>query len=124
MNLKNIFNGKKSKSFAEQLAAVKSIFKSSYEQAIQLNSEIAEDTKELKRNDDVASYRLDLIHRCYPDADLVEKVVNKHTYEEMLQSSKPLEDIYWFTSEEIEEINNNYVSRLMGACIAEKIKAQ
>lgn len=80
--------------------------------------------KELKRNDDVASYRLDLIHRCYPDADLVEKVVNKHTYEEMLQSSKPLEDIYWFTSEEIEEINNNYVSRLMGACIAEKIKAQ
>lgn len=27
MNLKNIFNGKKSKSFAEQLAAVKSIFK-------------------------------------------------------------------------------------------------
>lgn len=45
MNLKDIFNGKKSKSFAEQLAAVKSIFKSSYEQAIQLNSEIAEDTK-------------------------------------------------------------------------------
>ena len=80
--------------------------------------------KELKRNDDVASYRIDLIHRCYPDADLVEKIVNKHTYEEMLQSSKPLEDIYWFTSEEIEEINNNYVSRLMGACIAEKIKAQ
>ena len=80
--------------------------------------------KELERNDDVASYRIDLIHRCYPDADLVEKVVNKHTYEEMLQSSKPLEDIYWFTSEEIEEINNNYVSRLMGACIAEKIKAQ
>ena len=80
--------------------------------------------KRLKRNDDVASYRLDLIHRCYPDADLVEKIVNKHTYEEMLQSSKPLEDIYWFTSEEIEEINNNYVSRLMGVCIAEKIKAQ
>ena len=34
MNLKTFFNGKKSKSFAEQLAAVKSIFKSSYEQAI------------------------------------------------------------------------------------------
>lgn len=50
MNLKNIFNGKKSKSFAEQLAAVKSIFKSSYEQAIQLNSEIAEDTK-VKQNE-------------------------------------------------------------------------
>lgn len=79
--------------------------------------------KKLKRNN-VASYRLDLIHRCYPDADLVEKIVNKHTYEEMLQSSKPLEDIYWFTPEEIEEINNNYVSRLMRTCIAEKIKAQ
>lgn len=50
MNLKNIFNGKKSKSFAEQLAAVKSIFKSSYEQAIKLNSEIAEDTK-VKQNE-------------------------------------------------------------------------
>ena len=50
MNLKNIFNGKKSKSFAEQSAAVKSIFKSSYEQAIQLNSEIAEDTK-VKQNE-------------------------------------------------------------------------
>ena len=80
--------------------------------------------KKLKRNDDVASYRLDLIHRCYLDADLLEKIVNKHTYEEMLQSSKPLEDSYWFTPEEIEEINNNYVSRLMRTCIAEKIKAQ
>ena len=50
MNLKNIFNGNKSKSFAEQLAAVKNIFKSSYEQAIQLNSEIAEDTK-VKQNE-------------------------------------------------------------------------
>lgn len=50
MNLKNIFNRNKSKSFAEQLAAVKSIFKSSYEQAIQLNSEIAEDTK-VKQNE-------------------------------------------------------------------------
>ena len=47
MNLKNIFNGKKSKSFAEQLAG---IFKSSYEQAIQPNSEIAEDTK-VKQNE-------------------------------------------------------------------------
>lgn len=50
MNLKSIFNRKKSKSFAEQLAAVKSIFKSSYEQAIQLNSEITEDTK-VKQNE-------------------------------------------------------------------------
>ena len=50
MNLKGIFNEKKSKSFAEQLAAVKSIFKSSYEQAIQLNQAIAEDTK-VKQNE-------------------------------------------------------------------------
>ena len=56
--------------------------------------------------------------------ELVEKIVNKHTYEEMLKSSKPLDDIYWFTPEEIEEINNNYVSRLIRTCIAEKIKAQ
>ena len=56
--------------------------------------------------------------------ELVEKIVNKHTYEEMLKSSKPLDDIYWFTPEEIEEINNNYISRLIRTCIAEKIKAQ
>mgnify|MGYP004649990933 FL=1 len=80
--------------------------------------------KKLKRNDDVASYRLDLIHRCYPDADLVEKIVNKHTYEEMLQSSKPLEDIYWFTPEEIEEIDSNHISHLMRTYLAEKIKEQ
>lgn len=78
--------------------------------------------KKLKRNDDVASYRLDLIHRCYPDVDLLEKIVNKHTYEEMLQSSKPLEDSYWFTPEEIEEINNN-IPRKMIAYTAEKIKS-
>ena len=78
--------------------------------------------KKLKRNDDVASYRLDLIHRCYLDADLLEKIVNKHTYEEMLQSSKPLEDSYWFTPEEIEEINNN-IPRKMIAYTAEKIKS-
>ena len=80
--------------------------------------------KKLKRNDDVASYRLDLIHRCYPDADLVEKIVNKHTYEEMLQSSKPLEDSYWFTPEEIEEINSDHLSRLIKTYVAEKIKEQ
>ena len=78
--------------------------------------------KKLKRNNDVASYRLDLIHRCYLDADLLEKIVNKHTYEEMLQSSKPLEDSYWFTPEEIEEINNN-IPRKMIAYTAEKIKS-
>lgn len=79
--------------------------------------------KKLKRNDDVASYRFNLINRCFPDVDLLEKIVYKYTYEEMLQSSKPLEDSYWFTPEEIEEINNNYVSRLMRKCIAEKIKS-
>ena len=79
--------------------------------------------KKLKRNDDVASYRFNLINRCFPDVDLLEKIVHKYTYEEMLQSSKPLEDSYWFTPEEIKEINNNYVSRLMRKCIAEKIKS-
>ena len=82
----------------------------------------ARSRKELKRNDDVTSYRLDLIHRCYPDADLMEKIVNKHTYEEMLQSSKPLEDSYWFTLEEIKEINNNHISHLIRTYVAEKIK--
>ena len=84
----------------------------------------AKSLKKLKRNGDVASYRIRLICRCCSDADLAERIVNKHTYEEMLQSSKPLEDSYWFTPEEIEDINNNYVSRLMRTCIAEKIKAQ
>lgn len=80
--------------------------------------------KKLKRNDDVASYRLDLVHRCRPDIDLAEKIMNKHTYEEMLQSSKPLEDSYWFTPEEIEEINNNHISHLIRTYVAEKIKEQ
>lgn len=84
----------------------------------------ARSLKKLKRNNEVASYRLDLIHRCYPDVDLVEKILNKHTYEEMLQSSKPLDDIYWFTPEEIEEIDNNHISHLMRVCIAERIKEQ
>ena len=78
--------------------------------------------KKLKRNSDVFSYRLDLIYRCFPDVDLLEKIVHKYTYEEMLQSSKPLEDSYWFTPEEIKEINNN-ISRKMIAYTAEKIKS-
>ena len=78
--------------------------------------------KKLKRNDDVASYRFNLINKCFPDADLLEKIVHKYTYEEMLQSSKPLEDSYWFTPEEIKEINNN-ISRKMIAYTAEKIKS-
>lgn len=68
--------------------------------------------KESERNYDVASYRFDLMRRCYPDVDLLEKIVNKHTYKEMLQSSKPLEDNYWFTPEEIKEINNDHISTL------------
>ena len=82
----------------------------------------AKSLKKLKRNGDVASYRLDLVHRCCPDIDLAEKIMNKHTYEEMLQSSKPLEDSYWFTLEEIEEINNNHISHLIRTYVAEKIK--
>ena len=77
--------------------------------------------KELKRNN-VASYRFNLIYRCFPDVDLLEKIVNKYTHEEMLQSSKPLEDSYWFTPEEIEEINNNHISYLIRRYVAEKIK--
>ena len=68
------------------------------------------------------SYRVNLIYRCSPDVDLLEKIVHKYTYEEMLQSSKPLEDSYWFTPEEIEEINNN-IPRKMIAYTAEKIKS-
>ena len=78
--------------------------------------------KKLKRNSDVFSYRVNLIYRCFPDVDLLDKIVHKYTYEEMLQSSKPLEDSYWFTPEEIEEINNN-ISRKMIAYTAEKIKS-
>lgn len=78
--------------------------------------------KELNRNSDVASYRFNLIYRCFPDVDLLEKIVHKYTYEEMLQSSKPLEDSYWFTPEEIEEINNN-ISRKIMTYTAEKIKS-
>ena len=78
--------------------------------------------KKLKRNSDVFSYRVNLILRCSLDADLREKIVNKHTYEEMLQSSKPLEDSYWFTPEEIEEINNSTPHEIM-TYTAEKIKS-
>lgn len=80
--------------------------------------------KELVRNEAVYSYRLDLIDRCYPDIGLMDKIIEKYTYKEMLQSSKPLEDTYWFTPEEIEEINNNYISHLMRTRITKKIKEQ
>ena len=78
--------------------------------------------KKLKRNSNVFSYRVNLIYRCYPDGNLLEKIVHKYTYEEMLQSSKPLEDSYWFTPEEIEEINNNHISHLIRTYVTEKIK--
>lgn len=75
--------------------------------------------KESERNYDVASYRFDLMRRCFPDVDLLEKIVNKYTHEEMFQSSKPLEDGYWFTPEEIGEINN-HKSRLMKTYIVKE----
>lgn len=51
MNFSNIFGGKKSKkSFAEQLAEVKNIFRTSYDQAMALNSAITEDIK-VKQNE-------------------------------------------------------------------------
>lgn len=44
MNISSIFGNKKQiKSFAEQLAEVKNIFKTSYDQATALNAAIAED---------------------------------------------------------------------------------
>lgn len=82
----------------------------------------AKSLKRSKRNGDVASYRIGLICRCRPDVALAERIVNKHTYEEMLQSSKPLEDKYWFTPDEIREINDNYISYLMRERITEKVK--
>lgn len=42
-SISNIFGKKAVKSFAEQLAEVKNIFKTSYDQAIALNAAIAED---------------------------------------------------------------------------------
>lgn len=82
----------------------------------------AKSLKKLKRNGDVASYRVGLICRCLSDTDLAERIVNKHTYEEMLQSSKPLEDKYWFTPDEIREINDNYISYLMRRRITKRLK--
>ena len=78
--------------------------------------------KKLKRNSDVFSYRFNLIYRCSPDVNLLEKIVHKYTYEEMLQSSKPLEDKYWFTPDEIREINDNYISYLMRGRITKRLK--
>lgn len=40
----------------------------------------------------------------------------------MLNSRKPLEDKYWFTPEEIEEIDSNHVSHLMRLYLAKKSK--
>lgn len=57
------------------------------------------------RNNLVYTYRAKLITRCYPNSNLSSRLISKYTYDEMLYSSKPLEDEYWFTNEEIEEIN-------------------
>lgn len=54
MNISSIFGNKKQiKSFAEQLAEVKNIFKTSYDQAMALNAAIAEDIK-VKQNEIVS----------------------------------------------------------------------
>lgn len=55
MNISSIFGNKKNKikSFAEQLAEVKNIFKTSYDQAMALNAAIAEDIK-VKKNEIVS----------------------------------------------------------------------
>lgn len=50
MNFSNIFSSKKVKSFAEQLEEVKNVFRTFYDQAIALNSAIAEDIK-VKQNE-------------------------------------------------------------------------
>lgn len=51
MNISSIFGSKKQiKSFAEQLAEVKNIFKTSSDQAMALNAAIAEDIK-VKQNE-------------------------------------------------------------------------
>lgn len=49
-SISNIFGKKAVKSFAEQLAEVKNIFKTSYDQAIASNAAIAEDIK-VKQNE-------------------------------------------------------------------------
>lgn len=57
MNISSIFGSKKQiKSFAEQLAEVKNIFKTSYDQAMALNAAIAEDikVKQIEFNQQVA----------------------------------------------------------------------
>lgn len=76
--------------------------------------------KRLKRNDAVWFYRTRLIRRCSPDIELVEKIINKHSYEDMLNSCKPLEDKYWFTEEEIEKIDSNHIAHITEKYIEKK----
>lgn len=84
--------------------------------AIQANKSL----KKLKRNDAVWFYRTRLIQRCSPDIELVEKIISKHSYEDMLNSCKPLEDKYWFTQEEIEKIDSNHISHIMEKYVEKK----
>lgn len=82
--------------------------------------QVSKSVKRLKRNDAVSFYRIRLVQRCSPNIELANKIINKHSYEDMFNSCKPLEDKYWFTPEEIEEINSNYMSCLIKAHVESK----
>lgn len=69
-------------------------------------------SQRLKRNDAVWFYRTGLIQRCSPNIELAEEIIGKHSYEDMLNSCKPLEDKYWFTQEEIERIDSNHIAHI------------
>ena len=63
------------------------------------------------RNDSVYRYRMRLADRCYRKAqsdakrckvtDIWSIIMDKHSYDDMLVSIKPLRDEYWFTEEEL-----------------------
>lgn len=63
------------------------------------------------RNDKVYRYRISLSERCYQKAqrdargckvtDIWNAIMDKHSYDDMLVSIKPLRDEYWFTEEEL-----------------------
>lgn len=76
--------------------------------------------KRLKRNDAVWSYRTELIQRCSSNIELADEIISKHSYEDMLNSCKPLEDKYWFTQEEIERIDSNHIAHITEKYIEKK----
>ena len=63
------------------------------------------------RNDSVYRYRMRLADRCYRKAqrdargckvtNIWNAIMDKHSYDDMLISIKPLRDEYWFTEEEL-----------------------